>query len=292
MLDYIKDELFKTLTQFINEIELSFEYIPVDKIKEINEKINQLRNDSVLFSNFAKETYEHLKNFEDSFRIVMSGQKYKSDKLNFLNDISFFDLKFDAFRDESKNTKKSLVKYLYNIYMAVALNMEDASEQLLEFIQAAQAAQAAQMSEATSSSSTSKNRSKNARSHKLGHLGNLDNLSNLNNFGNLGNLGNMKGMKGMQDVMASLLGNKEIMSLATEISAQIKTDNLNPMSMLSGLMSGKVDGQLGNLMGRIQEKVESKMNSGEIDKAAFEEQAKNIFEKVQETDLKNLFPKV
>ena len=295
MLGYIKEELFKNMTQFINEIELSFDYISPNKITEVNKQIASLRSNEELFSNFVKTTYTHLKTFESSFETVMSGKKYKSDKLDFLNDITLFDLQFNLFKEENKNTKKTLVKYLYTIYMSVFfINMndglndienDDGMSRFIETMTNAQKAETSQLEVVQKKKHTFT---------KPAHL--PRNLAGMNMAGLAGmaglNLGGMPGMKGMEDVMASLLGNKEIMSIATEISAQIKTDNINPMNMLSGLMSGKVDGQLGDLMSKIQEKVETKMNSGEINKAAFEEEAKNIFEKVQETDLKNLFQKM
>ena len=42
-----------------------------------------------------------------------------------------------------------------------------------------------------------------------------------------------------------------------------------------------MDPRLNNLMTQIQEKVETKMQSGEIDKTLFEEQAKELFDNVQ-----------
>jgi hypothetical protein len=238
----------------------------------------------------------YLKTFESSFETVMSGKKYKSDKLNFLNDISLFELNFDLFKDENKNTKKTLVKYLYTIYMSVffinmnnGLNGVENDDGLSRFIETMANAQKAETSQLEVV--PKKKHTFNKPAHLPRNLGGM-NMAGLAGMAGLGGIGGMAGLAGMEDVMASLLGNKEIMSIATEISAQIKTDNINPMNMLSGLMSGKVDGQLGDLMSKIQEKVETKMNSGEINKAAFEEEAKNIFEKVQETELKNLFQKL
>jgi hypothetical protein len=90
-----------------------------------------------------------------------------------------------------------------------------------------------------------------------------------------------KGLSGMEGVLNKLMQNEQIMSLATEVSEQIKTENMNPMAMLSGIINGKMDPRLNNLMTQIQEKVETKMQSGEIDKTLFEEQAKELFDNVQ-----------
>ena len=77
--------------------------------------------------------------------------------------------------------------------------------------------------------------------------------------------------------MESLLGNKEILNIATDISQKMHSQQLNPMSMLSSLMSGDIENsQLQGLVEEIQQKVEDKINSGEINKDSLEDQAKNI----------------
>jgi hypothetical protein len=90
---------------------------------------------------------------------------------------------------------------------------------------------------------------------------------------------------GMGDMMSSILGNKEILNIANEISQQMKDENINPMMMISSLMSGKPNNQIEKLVGRIQQNVENKISNGEINKEHFEEQAKSIFESVNKTNL-------
>ena len=90
---------------------------------------------------------------------------------------------------------------------------------------------------------------------------------------------------GFENIMSNLMGNKDILNIATEISDQMKNEQINPMAMLSGLMSGKMDPSLTNLVSKVQESVENKISSGEINKQQFEEQAKNIIQTVNSSDL-------
>ena len=87
----------------------------------------------------------------------------------------------------------------------------------------------------------------------------------------------MEGMGDLGGIMESILGNKEILNIASDISQKMQTQQLNPMSMLSSLMSGNIEnGPLQGLVEEIQQKVENKINNGEINKEQLENQAKNL----------------
>ena len=79
----------------------------------------------------------------------------------------------------------------------------------------------------------------------------------------------------------ALMSNSGIMNIATDLSKDIQNQNIDPMSMLSGLMSGRPDSKIQDIITNITGKIESKINSGEIDKTELETQAKNIMSKVQ-----------
>ena len=81
--------------------------------------------------------------------------------------------------------------------------------------------------------------------------------------------------------MESILGNKEIFNIATDISKKLNEQQLNPMTMLSSLMSGNIENSpLKGLVEEIQQTVENKINSGEIDKIQLTNQANNIINSV------------
>jgi hypothetical protein len=292
----IKDELFKNIESFVNELELSFDYIDKSVFENIHKYISEIKTDDNAFKSFSKYTFDHLKDFEKDISFALfSKQKVKSDRLNFLDQVHLLGdtqekclLHLSDFSKENKNTKKSLLKYLYNFYMTTFfIQLEDTTkltDELHTFVNNIQE----KLKESESvvvnvpSSSSSSSRPRHRRNAAIGGMPVGGNMGIPFLPGGLPaglNLG------GMENVMSSLLGNKDILNLATEISEQMKTERINPMSMLSGLMTGQIDPKLENLMGKIQQNVETKMQSGEINKEQFEEQAKNIIETVHNTDL-------
>lgn len=282
----IREELFKNLVSFLNEIEISFDYIDSDTILKIKNYISEIEENDESFMNFIKFTYNHLHTFEKDFSFILfSNQKFKKEKLNFLNDILLYGdsndnclLKFKIFENENKNTKRSFVKYIYNIYLTTYfINNQHSDENILteelnNFISNI-------IKESTPPDNTNSGKGTPIEKSKRKHR--RVNAIDLNN-----NLPN--GLSGMEQMMNSLMGNKDILNIATDISNQMKNENINPMSMLTGLMTGKMDKNLEKLVDRIQEKVETKINTGEINKEVFEEQAKNIINTVNNVDFKDL----
>jgi hypothetical protein len=105
---------------------------------------------------------------------------------------------------------------------------------------------------------------------QLPGLGNLESM-----------MGNMGGMGDLGGIMSSILGNQEILNIASDISHQMSTQQLDPMSMLTSLMSGNIENSpLNGLVSQIQQKVEMKIESGEIDKSELENQAQNIMNNI------------
>jgi len=93
------------------------------------------------------------------------------------------------------------------------------------------------------------------------------------------------------NLLESLMGNSDIMNLATDLSKDIQDQKIDPMMLLSSIMSGKPNDTIKNLVSNITNKIESKINNGEIDKTIFEQQAKNIINSVQNSngDMQQLF---
>lgn len=284
MEDLIKKELFKNVDSFLNELDLTMDYLDPQIMPSIRNYITKINSDQEEFNKFLEYTTQHLGSHESKISAVLfSNKKIKSDYYNFLNNITLFSniLNFRVFEKESKNTKKGLIKYLYSIYMSSvflyqsqALNNattqnpeEDEADvlthKLSEFVDKIKKEAETTLKEEdikTSKPSSSRHSRRNAIS--IGH-------SNHNGPDpNMGEIGN---------IMQSVLGNKDILDIATDISSRMHSENMNPMTMLSSLMSGNIENTpLQGLVEEIQQKVEAKIGSGEIDKEKLEDQAKNI----------------
>jgi hypothetical protein len=107
-------------------------------------------------------------------------------------------------------------------------------------------------------------------------------------MGNLPGLG-LGDINGLSNIFQSLMANNDIMNIASDLSKDIKNENIDPMSLLTSLMSGQPNDKLNKLVTNITNKIETKINNGEIDKDLLEKQAENIMSSVQN---KNLFDKL
>jgi hypothetical protein len=316
--NHIRNELFKNIENFTNEIDLLFDYIPKETVQKINLYIKDIKKSEDNLNNFLDISYDRLKEFEvDMSCVLFSKQKIKTQRLNFMNEMRLYPLgeefllNLDVFNSENKNTKKSLLKYVYNIYMTCSFlrrDSKDPSESLNEFVlnierevQEARAREdalnAPKIEDENENEDEHKNKELipryNNNSHKYKNtmpntmpvdlVSNLQSLLSSGFSGGLPGGGSLPG--GMDKMMSSLFNNNEIMGLATDIAEQMKTQQINPMSVLTEMMSGNMNNlsensQFGKLMGDIQQKVESKINSGQINKELFEQEAKNVLENV------------
>lgn len=277
MEELIKQELFKNINAFVNEIELTMDYLDPQTVPSIKKFLSSIKKNDDEFKSFLEYTTHHLGSFESQISAVLfSNKKIKSDYYNFLNGVSLFSnlLNFKVFEHESKNTKKGMIKYLYSIYMScVFLNQVDTEtpesqgdvlqNKLAEFVDKIQKeAQAALKEDDIKKPSSSKTPSKHQRRNAISHSRSGPSQHGLGEF---------------DGIMESILGNKEILNIANDISHKMQSQQLNPMSMLSSLMTGNIENTpLQGLVEEIQQKVETKINNGEINKDQLEEQAKNI----------------
>lgn len=306
MEDLIKKELFKNVDSFLNELDLTMEYLDPQIIPSIRTYMKTIDSNKEEYNNFLEYTTQHLRTHESKISaILFSNKKVKSDYYNFLNTITLFSniLNFRVFENESKNTKKGLIKYVYSIYMSSVLlyqtqntdqennqesNTDEAdvlTNKLTEFVDKIQKEAETALKEedikVSKAGSSSKHKRRNAVSYGHSDLNHPDpdilgNLTGLGGLGNLTGLGNLGGGE-LSNIMESLLGNKEILNIATDISQKMHSQQLNPMSMLSSLMSGNIENSpLQGLVEEIQQKVEDKINSGKINKDSLEDQAKTI----------------
>jgi hypothetical protein len=293
MEELIKTELLKNVESLLNELELTMDYLDPQIIPSIRNYIKQIHTDKEEYTKFLEYTTQHLGIYQSKVSaILFSNKKVKSDFYNFLNGIVLFNniLNFRVFEHESKNTKKGLIKYLYSIYMSSVLlhqtQIHTPTEQvtdeadlltnkLAEFVDKIQKEAETTLKEEdikVSKPSSYKHKRRNAISNVQSNL-NQPEPSILTKLttgeqGEQGEIGN---------IMNSILGNKEIFNIASDISQKMQSQQLNPMTMLSSLMSGNIQNSpLQGLVEEIQQKVQDKINSGEIDKTKLEDQAKNI----------------
>lgn len=273
-LEPIKIELFRNIESLVNEIELSFDSINVD---HINKYIKELKNDKTDINIFVKDTYTHLHEYEKQLSLILfSNQKIRTPEYKFVDGIQLFKkddthlLNFSIFSKENKNTKKSLLKYIYNIYMSCFfLQSTGSSNELSNFI-----------------ANITKYSHPEPPVEYIEEISIPSTLPDIKGP-DIKGLSDMKGLPdlgGLEGLMSSLMNNSDIMSIANEISNDMKNQTLNPMELMASMMSGNItDGPLGNLMSKIQSSVDSKINNGEINQADLEKQAHNIINKVQDT---------
>jgi hypothetical protein len=288
--ELIKAELEKNVIGFTSEIDLLFEYIP----KNIISKMKTVK----YTSNFIKGIKETLQNYESDLSFVLfTKQKYKTPRLNFMNDIK---LKFGTgkidlslFNSENKNTKKNLLKYVYNIYMTCLFldqgvgEGEFFNEQLSSFVDKIQAEvdqydvptiEDIEDFEEIPTLLTPTRMLTTGPATPIGMPNMEDMMSLMSGLG--AGLGGSSGPSGqfggVENLMGSLLGNSDILGIAKDIADQMKNDNVNPMDMITSLMSGQQNDQMSKLVSNIQEKVEGKIASGEIDEEAFKSSAMSM----------------
>ena len=271
----IEGELIKTLTKFFNEIDLVFDYVDKGIVGKLEKFLKNLSNSSNM-KIFVEETVPILKKYEENISKVIAKKRVRTAEFDFLNDIVLFKglLKFDVFKDENKNTKSSLVKYLHTIYMSVFVlhfgmvsgDVDSLTHHLSGFVKGIQ--DRISEEQLLSQQQLSKKLSKKDKRTNVKSSG--------ANFGNL---------------MESLMQNNDIMNLATDLSKDIQSQNLDPMMLLSSIMSGKPNETIQNLVSNITNKIESKINNGEIDKGMLEQQAQSIMNTVQNSngDIQKMF---
>lgn len=275
----IKQEILSTLVSFITQLDLVFDYINNEYINKLRDFSSTLNDDKILLD-FAETTYNTLKLHETNLSyIIMGKHKIKTSDYDFLNNIVLFSniLEFNVFKDENKNTKKTIVSYLYNLYMSCFIlkfgtktDSEDFSNNLMSFIQNLQ-----KVSQAPSPSINKKKKKSNSHSKN-------SNKNNSNfNLSNIMNLVNPSQLNGLEDVFKSLMSNNELMNIANDLSKDIQNENIDPLTLLSSMMSGKPNNQIQKLVNNVTKKIEHKINKGEIDKTLLESQAKNIINQFQ-----------
>jgi hypothetical protein len=262
---FAKQNLIKTVNDFFNELGLSFE----DKLSNLPSikkhfKLVCKESHSADFDKFVQSTIQTLHPCAENInQIICSQRKIKTHQYEFLKNIhlrfhSDLGVDFNVFTSESKSTKKTLVQYLYtmlmlcNLYNSAELNINIPPEQLQAI---------GDLFSKKPATPPPKDVGSNSRRHISKKLADnpMDSISSL---------------------MDSVMANPDIVNIAKEISVDIQSQNIDPMSMINGLMSGKPSAQLEGLISKIGSKIDQKINSGEIDSNVLEQQAVNILNNV------------
>ena len=357
-IEFIEDDLKSTLNKFFNEIELSFDYVSKETIHKLKCFLKKIENGKNIYD-FAKITCPVLKKYEDNIAYIVTGKtKFKTSDFEFLKELVLFDdiLEFKIFINENKNTKKTIINYINNIYMAICIlefGLEKTSKNFSEIYlndlinkknkESIINVEKDDIGLGLKNNDIKNNDIKNdiqnlnmnnilnsfTKNIDLSNFGienidfnnlqnisfdNLDNISNnissqfndtlngIDNFQdsvkilqdmldkkedevNEGNEGNKKdkgnniGINNLGDVFKSLMANKEIMNIASDMTNEIQIENIDPISLLTSLMSGKKDDKLLGIVHNITSKLEEKINTGKIDKNVLEKEAENILNK-------------
>jgi hypothetical protein len=277
----VTNELKSTLSSFFNEIDIVFDNIDKSVVNSLNKFLEDL-NEPEKMKHFITNTLATLKNYESEIsHIVTSKQKIRTTELSFLNNIKLFDniLDFKCFESENKNTKQTIIKYLYNIYMSVYIlnfgfvndtqELNQFTQQLSTFISNIQ-----KRSENTNTNTNTKHKNTTRKSHHT-----VSQRTTQNDIGGL---------------LESLIQNNDIMSLATDLSKDIQSENIDPMMLLNSMLSGKPNNKVQQLVANISNKIETKIKTGEIDKNMLEQQANNIINTVKTTggDFQKIFESI
>jgi hypothetical protein len=93
----------------------------------------------------------------------------------------------------------------------------------------------------------------------------------------------------MDKLLGTLMGNKDIVNMATELTKDLQESNLDPMTLMGSLMGGTPNAELNKLVNSITTKLEKKISSGEINKDELEKQARDMMSVIGESDLSSMF---
>ena len=253
--DYMKNEMMTTLNNFINELELVYEE-PINKETFINirELLNDIESDPTAMDLFINDTTEQLKRYENEISYISyTNKKVQKEKFQFMENIKLFNklLNFQMFIKENKNTKITIVKYLHTVYMCCMFlsnkneNIDEISNELNTFLSNLKSSIQKDTHNSASAKCTSKSRKNN----------------------------NTRPGNSPDAMLQSLLSNPQLMSIATDISKDMREKNINPLNMLSSLMSGKPDKEITSLVEKVNKTLEEKMDKGELNKDELQNQA-------------------
>lgn len=269
MNDMLLTNLSQTFEKFVCELELSFEYIS----SEQREKLQSLTTVESFQQNpeLLHQLNSVLSKFTEQIcKIQFAKTKISTNDYKFLKNIKLFDFfSFEPFLPENKNTKKSLINYLYSFYIFSSAS-EDNTE-ALEMISKI----GKELEEQDIGSSSGSRKSKKQLEQVTKNLRK-----------------NPNAMNEVNKLMSNLMGNKEIMSIANDVSKQFQEKNIDPSKIMSSLLSGNLNNpELKSIFENVSSTIEQKINDGSIDKNALELQTNSIMSQISKTNLGDILKK-
>jgi hypothetical protein len=225
---HIRENYIKLLGDLCREIDLSFDQIEKNVIKNLEKNISEINDEN--FNSIVKQHLCMLESCKEQFNGKINLKKPRTKDFDFFDNLIFLGIDFKLFKHENKNTKKTLFKYLQSLYThQIIVNVDENSEQYKKMIENI------------------------FNKQELGEF--------LPPFPLPTNLMNSDIMNPIQ----SLMDNKEIMNMASEITRDIQNSNINPMNLMTSLLNGRTDDTINGLMNTITLKINKKIKDGEID---------------------------
>ena len=256
--DNILNHLVKSLNDFINELDIAFEYIGNKNISKIKKYIKKIDKDQDILNDFVNSTLSMLKPYTETIIKLSGDKKAKAQEFLFLNYIQLFKYKngddifyildFAIFKDENRNTKKSIIRHLNKIYMGCfsysilvfpdIQGMTDISQNMQENLQ---------------------NMLQNMMPNMAQNM--MPNMAQTMPMPNMAEIMPQLQNFNPESLINSMLSNSSLTNLVEELSNDIQEKNIDPMSLVSSIFSGSNDPTVSNIFDKIQRK----LISGEID---------------------------
>jgi hypothetical protein len=219
------------LTKFTDELE-SFDYITTEQIKELREYIIKESNNDIELKDTFDRLYRHrdvLIKFKTDRTEIMTKRNLSKTTFKFLESIKLFKdiLDFSVFKEENKNTKKTIVNYLSELY---------------EIVSGYQ----------TSSLSNigSNNNGQDVIQNLMRNSSGEDVLQNL--------MGNSSGEDVLQNLMG-LMNNGGMQDIMNKVTNKLQETNTDPMTLLMSMMTGKMNGSQDSLIGFLSDTVKDSL---------------------------------
>ena len=234
MNNLVKEELLKNVRLLISEISLSFDYIDKELINNIENYIKIIESNEDEYKKFTSLTLNNLEKYENKLSgALFTTKKLKSNYYDFLNEIILFDkLNFSIFKNESKNTKKSFIQYIYNIYLSClfllkfdSINNKNLSDYMEKIYKNAE--------NAISNENIKHSTKENIKLKRRNALTPDDILPFQLNRSSGG-----ESLTNQINPLNELMNNKELMNIANDITQSLNEKQINPMNLLSSLLTG------------------------------------------------------
>lgn len=255
------------LESFINEIQLSFEYIPDSVSKALDKYVKSMKSDDKLFGKETDYMSSHLECYKTEMEFVVNSKgKVKSESFNFLNKIRLFNntLHFNVFNDENKNTKKTIVKNLYKVYKntSVYKSVGQQSSDLMKTL--------GELTAHTQQPTQTQPTQQTQQTQPIDEPVQFPSMDQLKGIPGLGGIfGDGGGV--FEELMATTL-------------ETLRSSNADPMTMVTNILQGNTnDPTLVNLMESVNNHVKSKLDSGRMTEQDLVDTMTNTMTNVQET---------